>query len=133
MEGVLKSLEGKAAKYTVADKSFTGTITNDATTEQPKVMVSEIAEIAKVKEARQCKSDATLPAVNNSNSEINSSAEAAEGPGTTSQTLRQRIEVGRPIAGRERKDLLKVKTICGRYVFEAASVRALSKKLASWS
>ena len=57
----------------------------------------------------------------------------AEALGITTQTLRRWIVVGRPMVGRKRKGELKVKTIGGRYEFEAASVRALAKQLAGWS
>ena len=59
----------------------------------------------------------------------------AEALGITTQTLRRWIEYGRPIVGRKRKRRgeLRVKTIGGRYIFEAASDRALAKHLNDWS
>jgi hypothetical protein len=74
-----------------------------------------------------------FPFADNDNGEIMSSVEAAEVLGITTQTLRRWIVVGRPMVGRKRKGELKVKTIGGRYEFEAASVRALAKQLAGWS
>ena len=57
-------------------------------------MVSEMAEMAKVKEARQCTSDATLPVADNDNSEIMSTSEAATELGITTQTLRRWVIEG---------------------------------------
>jgi len=135
MEGVLKSVQGKAARQMIADQPLKKTLADDATSRQAKVLASEMAEMAKVKEARKYKPDALPPAADNDNGEIMSSGEAAVELGITTQTLRRWIDVGRPIVGRKRKrkDELKVKTIGGRYVFEAASVRALAKQLAGWS
>ncbi len=135
MEGVLKSVQGKAARQMIADQPLKKILADNATSRQAKVLASEMAEMAKVKEARKCKPDALAPAADNDNGEIMSSGEAAVELGITTQTLRRWIDVGRPIVGRKRKRKgeLRVKTIGGRYVFEAASVRALAKQLAGWS